>query len=400
MFGRAPLRAREFAARIEEVGVRHGLAYPWWIAAISIFGMITLSVLALVQREALLEPRLVTLSLVLVVGVFILEFATEKEYAPWWLVAAVLLVAVAWLMSDSAGVSRPTDMAPPILAFLTAEVTATGGLRAGLVTGTLSIALMGVVGLDGRVIHVLEILLGLVVGSMLRWQMRALVAERAARARERERATLGERQRIAREIHDLVGHSLSVTLLHVTGARRALTEDGDIDEAVDALQDAERIGRQAMADIRRTVHVLAAESNDARPLPSAADVDQLVADVRAAGLAVSYAAAGDRTALAPSVGLGIYRVAQESLANVAKHAPTEPVTMRLDVTDDHAHLEIRNRRPPYVARGRDGSGVAGMTSRAEQLGGHCQIGPDGDEWVVDLTVPVEAPTPSVGRLTP
>jgi|SRR5690625_2971170 len=391
MFGRAPTRARELAARLDDASARHGLAYPWWIAAVSVVAIVTINVLALAQRDALFDPRPVTLSLALVIGVFVLEFATEKALTPWWLVTAVLLVVTAWLMSDSPGIARPTDLAPPILAFLAAEVTATAGLRAGLATTALSMALIFAVGVDGRGIHLLEILVGLVVGCMLRWQMRALVAERDARARERERATLGERQRIAREIHDLVGHSLSVTMLHVTGARRALTEDEDVEEAVDALQDAERIGRQAMSDIRRTVQVLATESDGIRPLPSATDIDQLVTDVRTAGLTIDYEVSGDRGSLAPSVGLGVYRVAQESLANVAKHASAERVTLRLDVADDDVRLVARNRRVDSSgSHQHDGNGVAGMTSRAEQLGGRCRVGPDGDEWVVDLVVPVGA----------
>ena len=128
---------------------------------------------------------------------------------------------------------------------------------------------------------------------MLRWQMRALAAERSERERERERATLAERQRIAREIHDLVAHSLSVTMLHVTGAKQALVEDHDVDDAVAALSDAEQVGRQAMAEIRRTVGVLATEPTGAHPLPCAEDIDALVAQVRDAGLPVDYRSRGD-----------------------------------------------------------------------------------------------------------
>ena len=377
-------------ARIEAAGAQRGLAYPWWIAGICAFGTTTLAILALVQREALFPPRAVTLSLVLVVGAFLLEFAAQK-FAPWWFIAVILLGSVAWLMSDPGGVSAPLDMAPPILAFLAAEVTATDGWRVGSFVTALSIALIAIAGFDGRIVHVLEILLGLMVGAMLRWQMRALVAERAARTGERERATLAERQRIAREIHDLVGHSLSVTLLHVTGARRALTEDEDVDEAVDALRDAERIGREAMADIRRTVGVLATESTGSRPLPTATDIRDLVEDVRAAGVRVSYEEHGAPSALTSVVGLGVYRVAQESLANVAKHAPTSQVRMLLDVDGDEVRMSVRNRLPASYKQPGDGSGLTGMASRAEQLGGHCRTGPDEGHWIVDLVVPASTP---------
>lgn len=378
---------RRIPTRIEEGGARHGLAYPWWIPVVSAAGTTTLAIIALWQRDALPPPRPVTLSVLLIGGVFVFEFATRK-WPPWWLLSATMMGAVAWLMSDAANVSPPTDMAPPILAFLAAEITATDGLRRGAIVTAMSIGLIGLFGFDGRVVHVLEILLGLMVGAMLRWQMRALVAERAARTGERERATLAERQRIAREIHDLVGHSLSVTLLHVTGARRALTEDKDVDEAIEALRDAERIGRDAMADIRRTVSVLATEPSGTKPLPAATDVKDLVADVRTAGLTISYEEHGDLPALTPAIGLGIYRIAQESLANVAKHAPSTQVRMRLDVDSRAARLYVRNRLPDPHATIGAGSGLAGMASRAEQLGGTCRTGPDGDHWLVEMVVPV------------
>lgn len=171
------------------------------------------------------------------------------------------------------------DPAPISLGFAVGEVTATEGGRRGLVAlaaGAAVLLTFGDYDSDVVPLFVGELVLGLVLGYMLRWQMRALAAEQSARHEERVRATLAERQRVAREIHDLVAHSLSVTLLHVTGVRRALEQDADIPEAIEALTDAERIERQAMADIRRTVGVLATDTSDTsetyatddtRPLP-------------------------------------------------------------------------------------------------------------------------------------
>jgi signal transduction histidine kinase len=240
-------------------------------------------------------------------------------------------------------------------------------------------------------VYVIEIISGFVVGYMLRWQMRALAAERGERERERERATLAERQRIAREIHDLVAHSLSVTMLHVTGAKQALIEDNDVDDAVAALSDAEQVGRQAMAEIRRTVSVLATEPSGAHPLPCAEDIDALVAQVRDAGLPVDFRSRGDLTRLSPAIGLGMYRILQESLTNVAKHAPGEKAEVNVDVGRARASLVVRNRRPGQTVDP-DGSGTSGMASRAEQIGGDFRIGPDASDplqWVVDLAVPVD-----------
>jgi len=299
-------------------------------------------------------------------------------------------------MTISFEAQGPENMAPAAAIFLAASVTATDGPRAGLLTTVASIA---VVLFGDRYgdndpsidIYVVEIIGGFVVGYMLRWQMRALAAERRERAQERERATLAERQRIAREIHDLVAHSLSVTMLHVTGAKQALVEDRDVDDAVAALADAEQVGRQAMAEIRRTVSVLATEPTGAHPLPCAEDIDALVAQVRDAGLPVDYASRGDLTRLSPAIGLGMYRILQESLTNVAKHAPGETAEVRVDVGRARARLNVRNQRPGRSIDP-DGSGTSGMASRADQIGGTFRAGPDETDprrWVVELDVPVD-----------
>ena len=222
-------------------------------------------------------------------------------------------------------------------------------------------------------VYVVEIVSGFVVGYMLRWQMRALAAERRERDRERERATLAERQRIAREIHDLVAHSLSVTMLHVTGAKQALIEDQDVDDAVAALSDAEQVGRQAMAEIRRTVSVLATEPTGAHPLPCAEDIDALVAQVRDAGLPVDYRSRGDVTRLSPAIGLGMYRILQESLTNVAKHAPGETAQVRASRSAAPAPRSAsatsgRGRRVDPDGSGTSGHGLARRAARRRRSG--------------------------------
>jgi len=335
------------------------------------------------------------LALVLAVVPQLAQYFAER-WVPWWIDVVFVLAAVGWLMSIPFEAQGPENLAPAAAIFLVASVTATDGARAGLLA--LAATIVVVVGTD-RIdgsdpsidIYVVEIIGGFVVGYMLRWQMRALAAERRERAQERERATLAERQRIAREIHDLVAHSLSVTMLHVTGAKQALVEDNDVDDAVAALADAEQVGRQAMAEIRRTVSVLATEPTGAHPLPCAEDIDALVAQVRDAGLPVDYTSRGDLARLSPAIGLGMYRILQESLTNVAKHAPGETAQVRVDVGRARASLSVRNRR---IARAvaTDGSGTSGMASRADQIGGTFRVGPDVADpraWAVELGVPVD-----------
>ncbi len=261
-------------------------------------------------RDLVVPPQPALLAVLLVALPNLLQFV-RMEWVPWWLVAACVLASATWL-TIAHPLTLATDAVTAVLAIQVAHIMVTAGPRAGLAVTAASLVLfVATAGFDDFVaICMVEVLFGTAVGAMLRWQMRALAAERAARAGEHDRATLAERQRIAREIHDLVGHSLSVTLLHVTGARRALREDGDIEEAVAALTDAERVGRTAMADIRGTVGVLTTGREDTRPLPTAADVNDLVDELRAAGLVVDYKATGSVATLPPSVGLGIYRVVQ------------------------------------------------------------------------------------------
>jgi signal transduction histidine kinase len=278
--------------------------------------------------------------------------------------------------------------------FSVSKYAATEGFQIGTVTTVpaagMLVAASGTGHLEGLGMHLVITALGLVAGAMLHTQSRALAAERSALAGEHDRATMAERNRIAREIHDLVAHSLSITMLHITGARRMLADGDDVEEAIAALRDAELVGRQAMNDIRQTVSELATENAANRPLPSVDDLPELVESVRGAGLKASYAADGDTSRLAPSAGLGLYRIVQESLANVAKHAPGSPAHVHLSVGREKVHLTVRSTRTrPQAATHDDrGNGIAGMTARAAQLGGTISAGPSGDSWVVDLSVPL------------
>ena len=115
--------------------------------------------------------------------------------------------------------------------------------------------------------------------------------------------------------------------------------------------------------------------------------------MRAAGVTVEYSPAGDLARVDPTVGLGLYRIAQESLANVTKHAPGRSATVCLDVTKTTARLEIRNdTATPARASGRTGSGVRGMHDRAEQLGGTLAAGPDQRGWRVAAAIPLNGTT--------
>jgi signal transduction histidine kinase len=390
-------------ARIEANIAAHGLAYPWWVPLVSTLGQVFCVLVGLALRDSLWPVEPIGLTVLLVLWPSVTQLVLGR-IVPWWLEGLSIGAAAVWLLSDPVTGTGTIDTAPALLALLTAEVVAREGVRLGTTIGLLSMGTIVLVAnttsLIGGPVHLVDVLLGFVIGGMLRAQMRALTAERAARAGERQRATLAERERIAREIHDLVAHSLSVTLLHITGARHALRDAEDPDSAgfdvadVDAaLADAEQVGRRAMADIRQTVSTLTDGPSATRALPGAADVRGLVAQMELAGLGVEYAEDGDPAMLAPATGLGLYRIAQESLANVAKHAPTATARVRFSVSPRRARWTVRNVLPTAAGVGavlidEGGSGLAGMRARAEQLGATVTAGPEDSDWVVDVHLPL------------
>jgi signal transduction histidine kinase len=244
-------------------------------------------------------------------------------------------------------------------------------------------------------------------------QRRTLVELRAAQASLATQAAAAERQRIAGEIHDVVAHSLAVTMLHLTGARHILLRDPH--RAEQALAEAERLGRQSLADVRRTVGLLQdpdASGATARPvlapLPTASDMQTLVDEYARAGMRVELTVEGDASELAAGASLAVYRIAQEALANVAKHATRARtrVELRIDDRQDVLHLRVRDGggaaelAPPERADSGSGMGLPGMRKRAELLGGSLFAGPDpaGAGWLVEATLPlVAARTASVQR---
>ena len=223
-------------------------------------------------------------------------------------------------------------------------------------------------------------------GRILHTQQRTLADFRTAQARLAEQAAGEERRRIAREVHDLVGHSLTVVLLHVTGARRLVRRDPD--EAEAALEEAERAGRQSLADIRRTVGLLREEGESRAPTPTAEDLPTLIADSAAAGLTLTHELCDELAELDETTGLALYRITQESLANVARHASGADAHIEATVADDRVDLVITNTAgTPTVPAGQGGNGLVGMQERAAAVGGTLVAGPHGSGWRVRATMP-------------
>jgi signal transduction histidine kinase len=225
-----------------------------------------------------------------------------------------------------------------------------------------------------------------VLGVLVRRQQDLLERLRTAQAGLAESARLEERTRIAREIHDVVGHALTVSLLHVTSARLALDEDPA--EARASLEEAERLGRRSLTEVRQAVGVLRdGEPRSLAPMPGAGQLDELAESFRHAGTPVRLEVTGDPAALTATGGLTVYRILQEALTNVARHAPRSPAEVRVEIADGGVRLSVENPVADPGAGAEAGSGILGMRERAESLGGTLTAGPSAAGWHVEAVLP-------------
>ena len=216
---------------------------------------------------------------------------------------------------------------------------------------------------------------------------RGLVAElHAAQAGLADRARAEERNRIARELHDVIAHSLTVSLLHVASARMAVRFDPA--DAERALAEAERLGRETLDEVRSTVGLLKADGGEdpAAPLPGMRGLPSLAETFRTAGADVTLTLEGDPDGVPATVGLAVYRILQEALTNAAKHAPGAAVVATVTVADRVAVVVTSAGRP----RSGSGLGLDSMRERAGSLGGTLTAGPDGNGWAVRADLPLPA----------
>jgi signal transduction histidine kinase len=216
----------------------------------------------------------------------------------------------------------------------------------------------------------------------------------ATRRELAQQALLAERRRIARDVHDFVGHGLAAVMLQVTSARHVLYRDPTAAE--EALRSAEEVGRRSMRELRRTVALLRSddEAAVAPPLPSPSEIPALVDDARAGGLAVELRMSGDLSRIAPAVGVALFRITQEALANAARHAPRARTVLGIEIDDGRACLVAETTGPtipePAAEPERVRYGLVGMRERATALGGEFTAGPTPEGWRVSCRLPLEA----------
>jgi signal transduction histidine kinase len=249
------------------------------------------------------------------------------------------------------------------------------------------------------------VLLGVTVSTR-----RAYLAELEERARrlERERdqqarlAAATERARIARELHDIVAHNLAVMIALADGA--SFTATTAPHRAAATMQQVSETGRQALAEMRRLLGLLRDDQppqtpSELVPQPGLDDLDELVDQIRAAGVRVELTREGTAGAWGPGAGLAVYRIVQEALTNTLKHAgPRASAQVRLrytaagvdlDVTDDGAG---RPAQPATAGMAASGHGLAGMIERATSYGGEVRAGPcRGTGWRVSARLQFDDP---------
>jgi signal transduction histidine kinase len=294
-------------------------------------------------------------------------------------------VAVGCVATSAAGIRLKTDVSVAITAGTVAAF-----LAAGLATGAPTEALVG---------YALTFI-GLWAFGLTRYayliraeQAEHMLAEtRRARAAETHAAALAERARIAREIHDVLAHSLaavSVNLQAAEGLLGALPAGSpELAKAMECIGRASVFTREGLADARRAILAL---RGDAPPLSD--QLSALAAEYRAHDEApVDFSVTGSPRPVAAEVSLAAYRTAQEALTNVRKHAPGQPVSLSLEFSPAEIAVRADNPLPPVSADGPlsaagAGYGLTGLRERAALGGGTLTAGPTGGQWQVCLRIP-------------
>jgi signal transduction histidine kinase len=235
------------------------------------------------------------------------------------------------------------------------------------------------------------------VGFVLsrRSQQAREMAERARRLERQhleaaERAVNEERQRIARELHDVIAHSVSVMTVQTSAVRRLLRPDQERER--EALESVEATGREALTEMRRLVGLLREQGAmpEFSPQPGMGTIDALLDGVRAAGLPVELEVAGDPRELPPGVDLAAYRVVQEALTNALKYAGPAHAWVGVHWNEGELELEIANDGRGDGDGDGGGHGLAGMRERVSLYGGDIESGArDGGGYVVRARLPLE-----------
>lgn len=336
-------------------------------------------------------PKVPTALLVATVAAWGGWLASRRLDAP----TAVTWTALATLAATGGAVGglAPIGIAFPAVAII-AAATLVGAVRTAIVAligiGALTITVLAAGNPKAIIAEGVLACAAAYLGGGTRRQYRdravraeQLLAERVRADAERDRAAaLAERNRIAREIHDVLAHSLGAVSVQLEAADAVLETDAETTPARKLVQEARSLVIDGLGEARKAVHAL-------RDAPVALS-EQLAALAAAAGAELTIE--GPEHPLAPDAELALYRAAQEAVSNARKHAPGAAVTLKLEYDDATAVLVVANGTPlPGAASQLTGSGggygLRGMRERIELIGGAVTAAPDGKGWTVRVVVP-------------
>lgn len=337
---------------------------------------------------------------ILVIG---LSLYWRRRYAlQVFVLASTLILISTWIDVDD-----PVPMAflcatYSLGAYTTERRHSIAALTALIVLGFVSILITSIDHIGDVVVIALTLGIAFVIGDSLRTRRayQQSILERAERAEAlrdslAHQAVAEERTRIARDLHDVVAHSMSLMVVQAGAARRVAKTDPDA--AAQALQAIENVGRNSLDEMRRILGVLRGDDagSGTAPQPDIAALEPLADEFRAAGLPVTITHKGDHRPLPPSIELTAFRIVQESLTNILKHAGPASAEVRLDYSDTHLHIAVEDdgRLHASAIPAQPGSqkGHVGMRERVAAFGGAFRASPrlDGG-YVVTATLPLAA----------
>jgi signal transduction histidine kinase len=320
---------------------------------------------------------------------------TYPPRMPLWAASIAVLAPV--VVAQRSGQLEPLLFEASLLAFVVGRWARSQTEAVALGLLTLASPVLASLIQDPSEIAVGIWLMGIAFPWVIGWaaaRQRQLATELDATRRElAEQALFEERRRIARDVHDLVGHGMAAAMLQITSARHVLRRDPAAAE--EALRSAEDVGRRSMRELGRTLALLRSddEAAVAPPLPAATDIETLVDDAKATGLAVELRTRGDLSQIAPDVGLALYRISQEAVANAARHASDARTVIRLELGDEEVRLVAETTgplgAPTRFEAERPRYGMIGMRERATALGGDFAAGPTREGWRVSCRLPLQ-----------
>lgn len=375
---------------------------PPWRDALVAVAVAVIGVVEVLANTAI-RPEAVALAVEIALGA-----------ALWWRhqrpLAAVTAVAVLQVVEAVAGVPLQQPIVPLLAsAIVIYAVVAHGSLRIGLVGLAIMIVAVAVEtvvqhkGLGNFTFAMVFAVGTFFVARTVAYRTRHAdeMRERAHEVEQRRdddvrRAAEAERTRIARELHDVIAHSVGVMVVQAGAAERVL--DRDPEAAVAALRSVQATGRQAIAEMARLVSILreGGEEVGLAPQPGIDDVTALVEETRRFGIPVELEVSGRAQAVAPALGLTVYRIVQEALTNIRKHAGGARATVRLSYSPGAITTEVRDTgagsgATPAPRGDGTGHGLIGMRERVAMYGGTLQLDhPSGGGFVVRARLPIEA----------